>query len=469
MMGAGVKAVVQPQSPAMNAITEAWKNKSIHWPYLLTAFNFLLLLLSLLFFGLSKNRETNPLPNNHTQAPVTEVPAVLAQFLKEAAEPEFRSSVTTESLQAKRTELVNLINGLSGKRRDELREEIQSANWMLEACEIVTAQVPDLFQDRLGQFASISLLTESKPEGVPNVLEDKLSERGKELASNLKPELEKLVSAFKQADLSFSEDTLRRASLVADALADQLDEAEQNLPNWVEAWQEWNNRVKQQSKSTEDAGTKADVTKTNQLLQEGALLEQELVILNFSVPQVLVESNNALRNRLAEAERKAANDYQLWALNEIQAIREMAGAKASARIVESLEAGKKDPTNAAQNAVYRQVLRDNPVFHAKLAELSKISIPDSSELTSDMAASISKALNGVLGWTGLDELSKCLNRDLLEQRLLKIDEALLRRPLDRLYVEVFDECWKYLEGSDHRIAVAKTAATIEKKSLIFPR
>lgn len=453
----------------MNVITEPWKNKSTHWPRFLTAFNFLLLLLNLLFFSLSKKKEANSFKSNLPHASVTEVPTVLAQFLKDARESEFLNSATSGTLQTKRTELVKLINGYSGKRRDEIREEIQSANWLLEAHEIVAAQVPDLFQDRLGQFASLSLLTESKPEGAPNALEEKLSQRGKELVSKLKPELEKLVHAFKQADLSISEDTLRHASMVADALADQLDEAEQNLPGWLEAWQEWNKRAKEQSISSEDAGSKADVTKTNQLLQEGAMLEQQLVVLNLPVPPVLVESTNALRTRLTEAERKAASDYQLWALNEIQAVRDMAGAKASTRIVESLEAGKKDPANAAQNAVYRQVLRNNPVFRAKLAELSKVSISDSSELTSDMAASISKALNGVVSWTGLDELSKCLNRDLLEQRLLEIDEALLRRPLDRLYGEVFDECWKYLEGSDHRIAVAKTAATIEKKSLIFPR
>lgn len=454
----------------MNAETETSKIKSMRWPHLITALNFLLLLLSLLFFCLSKNREANPLTNNLSPTPVTEaVPTVLAQYLKEARGSEFLNSATPEKLQAKRAELVKLINDLPGKRRDEVREEIQEANWLLEAHEIVVAPVPDLFEDRLGQFAALSLLNESKPEGVPNALEDKLGQHGKELVSNLKSELDKLVLAFKQANFSFSEDALRRAVLAADALADRLNEAEQNLPAWMEAWQEWNKRTKEQATSTEDAWTKADVAKTNQLLQEGSLLEQHLIALNLPVPHVLVESTNALRTRLAEAERKSINDYQLWALAEIQAVREMAGAKASARIEESLKAGKENPTNAAQNEVYRQVLQAHPAFRSKLAELSGVSLDIHSNITPETVASISKALWQIVGWKGQDELAKCLNRDLLEQRLLKIDDALLRRPLDRLYAEMFDECWKYLEGSEHRIAVAKTAATIEKNPLIFPR
>ncbi len=501
----------------MNAENEPPKTKPMSRSCLLTLINSLVLLLSLLLFGLSfqgtspgdhelteniaaansnlnllqkdlmqtrnslaafdqaiantKEQATQPSPATAAAADfiAAAVPTVLAKFLVEARNPEFLNSATPDTLQVKRAELVKLINDLPGKHRDEVREEIQTANWLLEAHEIVAVKMPDSFEDRLGQFASLSLLTDAEPEGVPNALEDKLTQHGKELVSNLKSELELLVRSFKQADLSFSEDTLRRASMVADALADQLDDTEQNLPGWLEAWQGWNKRARDQSTSNEDAGSKTDVAKTNLLLHESALLEQQLVALSLPVPLVLVESTNALRARLAEAERKTVNDYQLTALEEIRAVRDMAGAKASAQIEKALKAGKDTPTEAASSAIYRQALRDYPVFRAKLAELSRVSIPTHSNLTADMAASISKALGGMVSWTGLDELSKCLNRDLLEQRLLKIDEALLRRPLDRLYSDTFDECWSYLEGSEHRIAVAETAATIEKKPLIFPR
>lgn len=451
----------------MNANANTPNTMPMRWLYVTVPLGMLALLLSFLFCGSSEDKQHET--STHAPVVIEVVPPALARFLLEVRESKFLDSTTPEALQAKRTELGSLINDLSGKQRDEARMEIQEANWWLEAYEIAATQMPESTEGRLGQFVSLDVLKASRPEDVPDALLKKHSQRNDEIVSKLKSELAVVVEDFKRGKTLVPESSLTPALMIANALAEQINEAEQNLPSWLAVWQEWRKRAEEQAASTEEADTKVDVTITNQLLQEGGMLEQQLIALNLPVPSDLVKATNDLRVRLTEAERKAINNYQMWALSEIQTVREMAGAKASARIEEALKAGKDEPGKTAKSAVYIQVLKEHPIFRSKLSEISGEQLDSHGNISPETVASISNRLWQIMGWKGLDDLSKCLNRDLLEQHLLKIDEALLRRPLDRLYSEVFDECWQYLEGTQHRVEVAKTAATIEKKPIIFPR
>lgn len=404
-------------------------------------------------------------------APKRTVPLGLATFLKESRTTEFQKTIDQAKLDSIRASLVGLINEMSGLQRDELRAEIRDANWLLEALDITVGAPPTTFEERIGQFTSLSLLAEDSPEGVPDDLADDLARRRSELAAHFKKDLDSLVAAFTEPEPAITDPMLQHGLLLADVLADDLDPTQRALPAWIEEWLEWQDRIKPLLSGEDNAAIPNRVSALTQFLQQGQLLEQDLVAYSLPLPNKLSTDLEALRSSLLEIEQAAVGKYQLWALNEIQTARDLAGEKAVKAITEALSLGKSDPAAAARNKRYQKMIQDYPTFRRKLLQLSNITESDYKgefQLNANKARQISEALNALTGWTGSRELAQCLNRDLLEQRLLPIEEGLLRRPIDSLYSEVFQECWNYLEGSPLRFAVAKTAATIKKHQVEHP-
>lgn len=434
----------------------------------LIAINIILTLI-ILFNLIRPGRESK-----NTESGIPAAHAALSDFLQSAREANFHELPKDGRLKTKRDALTKIVNSLPGKHRDELREEIKDANWYLEAHEILATPEPISFEDRAGQLLSLNALTESPSENIPQSIQDKLISRQKIITSVFRGELQKFVQLFKDnpTTLQAEKINLPQLAMMADALTGQMEEpklnlAEQNLPDWILASQDWIKRADERLSAISDKGSRADLAKTNQLMQEGDTLELQIVGLNLPAPEDLITRITNLRYRLAEAERTTLNEYQSWALGEIRSINSMAGGKASEKIKKILEGGSAKDPSATQS--YKLLLDKSPAFRAKLLELSGVPIPAAADVTPEFATLISNKLARATHWNGLTQLAQCLNRDLLEQRLLKVDEALLRRPLDRLYAETFEECWKYLEGTEHRIKVAETAVKTEKRPLAQPR
>lgn len=434
----------------------------------LIAINIILLLI-ILFNLIRLGRESK-----NTEPGMTAAHAALTDFLQSAREANFHELPKDGRLKTKRDALTKIVNRLPGKHRDELREEIKDANWYLEAHEILATPEPISFEDRAGQLLSLNALTESPSENIHQSIQDKLIARQKLITSFFRGELQKFVQSFKENPTTLQAEiiNLPQLAMMADALTDQMEEsklslAEQNLPDWILASQDWIKRADERLSAISVKGSRADLANTNQLLQEGDALELQIIGLDLPAPEGLITRITNLRSRLAEAERTTLNEYQIWALGEIRLVKSMAGGKASEKIEKILKGGKDKDSSATQ--AYKLLLDKSPIFRAKLLELSGVPIPSAADVTPEFAPLISNKLNRTTHWNGLKHLAQCLNRDLLEQRLLKVDEALLRRPLDRLYAEAFDDCWQYLEDTEHRIKVAEAAVKTEKRPLAQPR
>lgn len=405
-----------------------------------------------------------PSPTSATR-PAT--PPQLLSFLEEARKDSSLQAFTPQSLERTRADLVALVNGLSASHRDELRLEIADANWLLEAHEIAATQIPEGFEEQLGRAASLSILREEAPEGVAESIVLVVESRYDEIVQRFSKELEDLRDSFQRRSPGVSDEALGRTSLIADFFdADGIEHPLAMLPALIESWNQWQKDQNQHVWDTPSTAQSFFATEAR-LLEDGSILESLFHSIEVAPPAELKQGIEQLRQKIVSREEEAINRYQLMALEEIQAVREFAGDQASGAISGTLSRGKSSPGEAGED--FRKLMAPHPMFRAKVNELAGIRKRDWSRRHPNDESVISTIANSrAFGRAELRELAQLLNRDILEQRLLPIEEGLLRRPLDALYSEVFQACWDFLEGSPHRIEVAKTAATIKKKSIDLP-
>ena len=149
----------------------------------------------------------------------------------------------------------------------------------------------------------------------------------------------------------------------------------------------------------------------------------------------------------------------------IKLVMDSSGTKASEVIGNALSKCENDPEKEAQDPVYADLINYYPTFRKELAKHTGLNSYDGTEpvtVTSELLKSTAEKLNQLTGWKGQAEMAKALVKDLIVVRLLVIDESLLERPVANLYSEAFENCWKYLEGTDYRVAVASESATVQK-------
>lgn len=204
------------------------------------------------------------------------------------------------------------------------------------------------------------------------------------------------------------------------------------------------------------------------LIQQGERLRERCSDLGLDVPQQLSDSvdelSAAIHESAAAYQQRLSAEYQLWALGNIRSANDRCGEEASKAISNMLNEAERDPGKAANSSEIKTVLSQYPNFRKKLGELTgiycynEVTLAVDSKLLKDTVST----LDQFTGWKGQDELAKCLTRDMVEVRLMVIDESLLDRPVANLYNETFDKCWKYLEGSDHRVALAKASLKVRK-------
>jgi hypothetical protein len=394
------------------------------------------------------------------------IPKDLSNFLAEATKPAAREAFNRERLDETRSSLVELINGLPTGDRDEFRIEIRDANWLLEALEILAETTPDSFEERVGQFTSLALLTDDVPNGVPEDLTSALSSRSKRLSQLLARDFDDFVASFRKlsndSKIQMNGGLVERCALLAEVLDEEFVGRFAFLPDWVLGWQEW---LDEYSKLDAKAKPSLRLVENSRMLQEGRNLEELLRSVSLPIPAQLRDGLQELASSIEKIEQSAVNAYQLWALEQIELVREFAGEKASEKIKQSFEMGKSDPAGLRRDPILSKLYTDKPAFRKKLGELAGLFWFNGANGVPANPEEVSSRMAVRFGWKSLPELSRALNQDLLEQHLLPIEEGLLRRPIDTLYAEAFQSCWAYLEGHPERESVAKTAATIEKRTI----
>lgn len=390
------------------------------------------------------------------------VPEQLSSFLSEAAKP--GSSFTAEQLEAKRKELVAVANSLPALRRDQLAAEITEANWLLDAHYVRAAGMPKDVSDRAAQLVVIrGLLEGATAENNPD-LSEFLTDRRNEITNSLQKEMEGLRDSFSgDGKAQPFDESLGALQVAASVIGDDVEGDAQDFPALLWDLRQWNKTADGLLVGTPGTDDTTMLTRLEAAQENGLQLQRQIVALNLPLPPDLPKKNRALVDKAASIQRMALNDYQRWALDQIALAHKLGGEKAADAVSEALDLAKKDPNGSVETNSFREVM-SGPAVRAKLVELSKVDLPKDGPVTAAQATAICQSLGGWrVGWSGNKELAQCLNRDLLEQHLLKVDESLLSTPVGRLYAEAFDTCWKYLESTDHRVAVAKAATVVEKQ------
>jgi flagellar hook-basal body complex protein FliE len=398
------------------------------------------------------------------------VPKILSEFLDEAKKPTAGEVFDRDTLDKARASLVDLINELPTTARDDLRVEIRDANWLLEARDILTDPAPESFEERIGQYASLALLVDDAPEDLPLELTSALDKRSSDLATSFAKEFDAFVSAFRGLangpNPQINDALVERGALLANVLAEFLEEERNRdfvfLPAWIQDWQDWSDRL---AKRPVQSDQSLLLVETSRILQEGRFLEEQLKSARLPIPLQLTNDLATLASSIVKIEQSAVNAYQIWALEQIDLVRKFAGEDAATNIEKSFTLGKSNRDAVYNDPVLSKLYTDKPAFRSKLQELAGLAPLSYTDGVPINLQEIATKMGTTFSWKGLPELAKALNQDLLEQHLLPIDESLLRRPIDSLYSEVFQKCWIYLEGSPERDTVAKTAATIEKKTI----
>lgn len=395
------------------------------------------------------------------------VPEPLSSFLTEAQKP--GSNFTADQLEAKRKELISVVNSLPALRRDQLAAETTEANWLLEAHYVRAAGMPQEISDRAAQSVVIKgLLEGAAAENNPD-LSEFLTDRRNEITKSLQKEMEGLRDSFAgDSKAQPSDESLGALRVAASVLSDNVEGDAQDFPGLLWDLRQWNKNADKLLDEKSATAAPVQLTRLGIAQDEGLQLQRQLVALDLPLPPNidLPKKITALQEKAASVQRQALGNYQKWALEQIAIVHDLGGEKAAAAVDEALDLASEDANKAVQTNSFIDVM-SGPVVREKLRTLTKMDLPSDAPLTAAQASAVCKALGGMtsgnLGWTGNKELAQCLNRDLLEQRLLKIDESLLSTPVGKLYAEVFEKCWAALEDYPQRVEVAKSAAVAEKR------
>lgn len=409
--------------------------------------------------------------------PARGMPLLLRQFLEEAKDPKVLMVLKPGERETTRRELVSVINSLPGSQRDELREEIALANWILEIVDLVASGPSGTVDERLTDFVTLKGLLDADPSQAPTQLKVEADRQFKEVTAALANDLKGVTDSLHRAGLTIPEAEVNRGLLIADLLQDEgVDQASEQgrACELFLAIHRWLERGKKQLEAeVKDAGKDLVARQLAMLAQEGEGLRDQTHSMAFGIPDALVVQLDAL-SKLANdhfegQQKRLRAAYQEWALVQIQVAGNLAAGKASEVIDDGLKHCKQDPSAAATSPLYKSIIGEYPTFRFKLAELTGIEAlrtEDAPVIDASLLYNVATALDQKLGgWRGHKELAECLVRDVMVVRLLPVDEGLLERPVANLYSDVFESCWKYLEGTPHRIEVAKAAATSEKIQL----
>lgn len=431
----------------------------------------------------------DPLSNGYAQA---SCPPALAELLAGSLVEDGFDEWDRPRLDQLREKLISEVNGLPVAHRADLAEQIARANWLLDALDLKLTPPATSTKETLALFVTANSLLMSSPRRPDSGLDRDVASRAERLVTTLDGYLSRIMAIVEKEGEHPTREATSEALVVANVLVEafrerdmvsaglNLEDPERDYGRDAEIFElylrifEWMDEAESINLSDHRINEFDDPKLVNVMgvAQDGEVLRSLCIDLGVSP---LVALQNDLKRLSRETEhcvedlqRRIHAEYQTWALTNIRVVMDLGGGKASVAISNALSRAKADPAAAARDKDIRSVLEDNPVFRHKIGELS--GIRDYREqwprkIDPDLLYNTAKALSQVTGWKGQDVLARSLNQDLLEQRLLVIDENLLDRPVAKLYAEAFDLCWNYLEGSGERISVARSSGLIEKRKL----
>lgn len=402
-------------------------------------------------------------------------PIELRHFLEEAREPKAFESWTHQQALEKRKELVSQINRLTGQQRMAISEEIKTANWVLEVLDLRTQAAPENPEQWFARLITAHTLEESIPDDVAEGLRDTIA-ASRDTATNALRHFVNVVHEQLRAAKPVAEMDLRKA-VTSIELLDK--ESSPDLLKKSEAFElylsmeDWLHTVREMGppfRTDLGPADKLVIRRMLGLIQEGEQICDQCTSLGFGVPkrinEPLSELEAAVKESAESSQRRNSAAYQIWALENIRIASKYQSENPSEVIGIILSASKNDPGKAAKEDWIPGLINSNPRFRKKLGSLTGIKEyleEGKVNVNWRLLQRTAQALDGLTGWRGQNELAKCLTRDLIEVRLLVIDEALLERPVANLYNETFERCWKDLEGTDHRVELAEASAKIRKR------
>lgn len=417
------------------------------------------------------NGPNGPPPISSDRQPL---PDALHAFLEKARNPGSFEKWDVTKAQAQRQELVSVINSLNGPQRDALREEIAKANWVLEVLETRAAKAPFSEVDLVSRLVTFKTLSQSPPEGVSQDLTSSVAEGLRQTIAALRAKLDETIIELK--DGKRVDDERLRAARLTTELLDESDVpgvgGQGDAINAFLSLSEWEKMAKERAVAVSELQSPDGLParRIAGLIVEGQATCERIDELGYTVPKRVDDNLDGLRSLLsksaADSQRKLSSTYQTWALKNIEEVTDLAGTKAADSIGELLSKCKNDPGQAAKDSTFGGMVNAYPTFRTELAKQTGLDFYRGREpidATWQHLKSTAEKLNTYTGWKGQDELAKALVKDLIVVKLLVIDESLLERPVASLYSEAFEACWKYLEGTPHRVAIAKDSATIVKQ------
>jgi hypothetical protein len=402
------------------------------------------------------------------------LPDGLREFLAGAEKPGSFDKWDETKAQIKRRELVSIVNSLDGRQRDAIREEITRANWILEVLEQRNQTALDSPEQWIARYVTAQTLAESIPDSITPELKESTSACLKSASVAL---IGYVVGIHDQlrSGKQVTEIELRTAVSVVE-LMDK--EASQDLLKMSEAFvlflsmEDWLRDVGElKPPFRRDLGPSDELLTRRMLslIQQGQRIRDQISSLGLGVPkrinEPLEELGTAVNVSATSYQRGQSAAYQIWALENIKLAEKYQSEVPSEVIGTILSLSKDNPGKAAKEAWIPALINNHPSFRKKLGSLTGINSylePGDVNVDWKLLQKTAQALDQLTSWKGQDELAKCLTRDLIEVRLMVIDETLLERPVANLYNETFEKCWKDLEGTGHRVALAEASAKVRK-------
>ncbi len=323
--------------------------------------------------------------------------------------------------------------------------DVTAARWEIEALKLLATPTPDA--RRVADQVSV------QPPGV--------NER---LAARLEQRLEAERGGLDEG--------------AEEPLEDAAANEEEQLAAAVEELETEYERLKSRG---DDAGRLA----RSMVVGQAAELRATLVLESIDLPgldqrlKTLVDDATAAARAELESERLA---YQRWALEQIKAYEAWHYDQALANVekmLKGLESGRNvnwhpqgghllGPVEAGPNAdeAPPEIMTQGNVFRVfpdvldELARFAKVEV----ERPAAIPPHLQKQLYGA-GWDHKEDLAHKVTAYAMVRHLLPINEALLDRPVLKLYDEYFEKGWQKLEGRDDQLWVAKEATRRSKLGL----
>ena len=239
--------------------------------------------------GAVKSDGSTPNPANRRL-----VPGVLVDFLEKARTPGSFDKWDVTKAQMQRRDLIAAINSLDARHKEEIRDEIAKANWVLEILETRAGKPPFSQAELISRLVTFRTLGESKQVNVSEDLTSMVTEGLEKTVAALKAQLDETTKNLKDEKPVPDED-LRTALLTKDLLDESEVPGIGKQADAISAFlsiSEWEKLVAEQAGPDVvlQSPDELPARRLANLLGEGQAIRDQIASLGYAVPASLKKS-----------------------------------------------------------------------------------------------------------------------------------------------------------------------------------